>query len=104
MYLSRPAYRYVHATLNRLVNGRGDCRGVLNRQELLYLYSMVRCQPIYLGNILVEYLHQEAQYAKVGVIFSRPYITKLIMGMGLLYAIQGAEKTIIPSPLGIQTT
>lgn len=37
----------------------------------------------------------------MGVNISGPYITRLILGMGLLDAIRGAEKIIIPSPLGL---
>lgn len=46
--------------------------------------------------------HQD-QYARVGVLFSGPYITRLIIGIGVMDAIRGAEKIIISSPLGLET-
>lgn len=35
-------------------------------------------------------------------LLSGPYITRFIMGMGLLDAINGAEKIIVPSPLSLE--
>lgn len=80
-YLSYAAYRYIHAILSLSMNGCGDSTGVLNRQEMLYPYSMVQSELIHLGQILAEYLHHQDQYAKVGVLFLSPYITRIIMGM-----------------------
>lgn len=37
------------------------------------------------------------------MIFSGAYITRLIMDMGLLDAVRGAEKIIVPSPLSLET-
>lgn len=64
---------------------------------------MVLSEPLHLGHIIAEYLRHQGQYARVGVLFSGPYITRLIMGMGLLDAIRGIEKTIAPAPLGLET-
>jgi len=50
--LTRSAHRYIHAVMSRSISGRGDSTGVLNRQELLYLHSMVRRKPLHLGHIL----------------------------------------------------
>lgn len=58
---------------------------------------------LHLGNILAEYLHHQGHYARVGVIFSDPYITRLIMWMGLIKVISGVEKMIVPSPLDLET-
>lgn len=80
------------------MNGRGNNTGVLSRQELFYLYLKVQSEPLHLRHILSEYLYHQGQYAKVRVIFLGPYITRLIMGMGLVDAIRGVEKIIIPSP------
>lgn len=55
-----------------------------------------------MGHILLEYLLHQGQYARVGVLFSGLYITRLIMGMGLMDPIQGAEKIIVPSTLGLE--
>lgn len=70
---------------------------------LLYLYSMVQNEPIHLGHIVAEYLRHQSQYAKIGVLFSGAYITRLIMGISLLDAIKGAAKTIVPALLGLET-
>lgn len=37
------------------------------------------------------------------MLFLGLYITRLIMGMGLLEVIREAKKTIIPCPLGLET-
>ncbi len=57
--LVRPAHRYLHAIFSRSVSGRGDSTGVLSRQELLYLYSMVQGVPIHLGHIVADYIRQD---------------------------------------------
>lgn len=72
MCLSQPTYYYLHAVLSKLVNGHGDNTCVLNRQELLYLHSMVQIMPFYLGHIVAEYLRYQGQYSRIGVIFSWP--------------------------------
>lgn len=101
--LSRSAYRYNHAILSKLVNGRDDSTIVLSIQELLYLYSIVQNEPLYLRHIFVEYLCHYGQYTRVGVLFSGPYITRVIVVMGLMDVIRGAEKIRVPSPLGLET-
>jgi len=85
------------------VSGRGDNTGVLSRQELLYLYSMEHRVPLHMGHVVAEYLRHQGQYARVGAIFSGPYITRLIMGMGLVETIRGAERTMVPAPLSLET-
>lgn len=52
---------------------------------------------------MAEYLHHQGQYARLGVLFSGSYITRLIMGMCLLDMIRGAKKIIVPSSLGLET-
>lgn len=103
MSLARPSYRYIHTVLSRSVNGCGDSNGVICRQELLYLYWIIHSEPLHLGHIVAEYLHYQSQYIRVRVLFVGLYITRLVVGMGLLKAISGAEKTIIPSPFGLET-
>lgn len=103
MCLSLLAYRYIQAILSRSVNGYGDSTKVLSRQALLYLYSIVHSEPLHLRHILVEYLRHQGEYARIGVIFSKPYITRLITGMGLLDVIRRAENIIVSSPLSIKT-
>lgn len=85
------------------MNSRGDSTGVLSRQELLYLYLMVQRQPLHLGHIVAEYLRHQGLYGWISVLFFGPYIMRLIMGMGLLDAIRGDEKAIVPASLGIET-
>lgn len=103
MSLAWPSYRYIHTILNRSLNGPGVSTGVLSRQELLYLYSMVQSKPLHLGHIVTKYLHHYGQYLRVGVLFASLYITTLIMGMGIHEAIRGTDKMIIPSPLRLVT-
>ncbi|KAH7659753.1 hypothetical protein IHE45_16G050900 [Dioscorea alata] len=101
--LSRPAYRCLHAVMSRSISGRGDSTGVLSRQELLYLYSMVESEPLHLGHIVADYIRHQGQYPRVGVIFAGPYITRLLIGLGLRDGVRGAEKTNVPVPLGTDT-
>lgn len=63
---------------------------------------MVQSEPIHLGHITMEYLGHQG-HARVIVLSSGPYITQLTIGMGLLDAIRGAEKMIVPSPFGLET-
>ncbi|WP_375645352.1 hypothetical protein, partial [Bartonella sp. CL5QHWL] len=101
--LSLPSNRYIHAILTRSVSGRGDSTGLLNRQDLLYLYSMVKNVPLHLGYVLAEYLRHQGQYARVGVIFAGPFITRLLIGMGLRDGVRRAEKTVTPAPITLET-
>lgn len=64
---------------------------------------MVQSKSLHLGHILAEYLPHQGQYARVGILFSGPYITQLFITMGLLDAIKEAEMMIVPSPLGLET-
>lgn len=73
----------------------------LARATLSVFYMLI--ELIHLGHIVADYVHHQGQYAKVSVLFSGPYITGLIMGMGLLDIIKGAEEAIVPSPLSIES-
>jgi len=64
---------------------------------------MVQRVPLHLGHIVAEYIRHQGQYARVGVIFCGPYITRLIIGIGLLDTIRGAERTMVPAPLSLET-
>ena len=46
---SCPAYKYIHALLDRTVMGRGDSTRVLGYLDLLYLHNMTQNEPIHHG-------------------------------------------------------
>ncbi len=64
---------------------------------------MVRGEPLHLGHAVASYLSHQGQYARVGVIFAGPFITRLAMGLGWMDAIRGVAKETVPAPLGIET-
>jgi len=101
--LSQPSYRYIHAILTRSVSERGDSTGVLSRQDLLYLYSMVKSVPLHLGYVLAEYLRHQGQYARIGVIFAGPFITRLLIRMGFRDGLRRAEQTVTSAPITLET-
>lgn len=65
--------------------------------------SMVQSELLHPGRIMTEYIRHFGQYARVRVIFSGSYITRLIMGIGLIDTIRGTEKIIVQSTLGLKT-
>lgn len=101
--LSQLSYRYLHSVLSRSMIGQADNTAVLSKQDILYLYSMVRNIPIHLGHIVADFLGHQGQFTRVGVLFASPYVTRVILGLGFLDPIHGAERAAVPSPLGLDT-
>jgi len=64
---------------------------------------MVKNVPLHLGYVLAEYLRHQGQYARVGVIFAGPFITRLLIGMGLRDSVRRAEQTVTPAPITLET-
>ena len=89
--LKNPAHRYIHALLTRTIAGRADSTSVVTRSDLLLLYSIVERLPIHLGYIMADLISHQGHYPRLAKIFTGPYITRLIRGMGLIDRTQGMQ-------------
>lgn len=64
------AHRYVHTVMARSFTGKANSTGVVGRQELLFLYSLVKHHHIYLDYVLVDFIAHQGQHICLGTIFS----------------------------------
>lgn len=55
----------------------------------MILYSIVECQPIHLGHLIVVLLAHQGTLICFGVIFTEPYITHMIRSLGLIELTRG---------------
>lgn len=93
---------YIHDVLNRLVTSRGDGTSVLNRLDLLSLYSMTQREPFHPGYVVADYHSHQSQYLRI-VLFADPFISQLLFKIGLLCSVRGEEKISTPATLGLVT-
>lgn len=73
--LGRPAFRYLHALLSRLLTGRGDNARVINLRELYFLWSMVGWELIHISHTLACQRHHQVQYPRLNYFFRSIYHT-----------------------------
>lgn len=59
--------------------------------------------PLHLGYKAVEYIRHQRQYPWIGVLHARPYISRLIWGMGFAKETWGMQREGGTIPLGIDT-
>lgn len=52
--------------------------------DLLMLYCILECNPLHMGHFFTDILAHQGKFVHLGAIFTRPYITQMIRGMGLI--------------------
>lgn len=82
--------------LTRGTRGRLDLTGVGSLSDLLMLYNIFERYPLHLGYFFANMLAHQGYYVCLGAIFTGPYITRLIRGMGLIERTQGMQ-IVVPS-------
>lgn len=80
--LYSPALSYIHL-LSDTLTVYEDSTGVVSWMDFNNLLSMVNGFHLHLGYEVTLALHYYGADPRIGVIFSGPYITLLIQGMGL---------------------
>lgn len=82
--LKSPAMRVIHALLCYIITRRNHYTSNNTMTGFKYLLSMVDRTLYYSGYVITNSFHQQAIDTKGHTIFTEPYITRLIKGMGLL--------------------
>lgn len=67
------------------------------------MYSLVERRPIYLDYTLADFIAHQGQHVRLREIFVNPYITRLILGIGLVDRLQRLESIGGATPLGMDT-
>lgn len=58
---------------------------------------------MHVGYVIPNYMHYQSHYHHTICLFSSPFVTCLLRGMGMMEAMRGMTKVIIPVPLGLHT-
>lgn len=61
---------------------------------------MVDRRPIHLGHVLPNFLAHQCQHVRLSAIFTGPFVTRLVQGMGLLEYLEGLLTVSTLAPLG----
>lgn len=94
--MPEPAHRYIHKLLARSIVGRLDSTGVVTHPDLLMMYNILERYPLHLGHLFANVLTHQGHSTRLGGIFVKPYIMRLIQGLGLIKHTQGM--TIVDAP------
>lgn len=78
-----PALRYIHYLLSHSLTGRGNSIVLVNRRNFNCLLSIINGFHWHLGYEISLAIHHQVIDHRVGVIFTGPYISRLIRRMGL---------------------
>ncbi|KAJ0985422.1 hypothetical protein J5N97_003778 [Dioscorea zingiberensis] len=98
-----PVHRFIHALVSRSISGRDDSTGVVTVTDLFILYSILERVPIHLGYVFVDYLVHQGTHTRLRTITAGPYITCLIIGMGLEEKTEDMERLQLLAALGMST-
>lgn len=90
-FLNSPTLRYVHGVMARSFSWQASNTSVVGRQELLFLHSLTKHHPLHLRYVLAKFIIHQGKHTLLGTIFVRPYITRLIRGVGLMDWLEGQE-------------
>lgn len=85
--LGRPAFRYLHAILSRILTWKRD--------------NKISQESIHIGHALACLLRHQSQDACLATIFLGPYITSLVRGLGLINYCTGMYRVGGMQPLGV---
>lgn len=55
-FLTQPDLRYIYIVITLSFAGRGDSIGVIRRQELLFLFSLVEHPLIHVGYVFIDFI------------------------------------------------
>ncbi|CAH9068437.1 unnamed protein product [Cuscuta epithymum] len=80
-YDPRDTPRVIHSLLSSTITGRAEVAGKVSTTDLLCLYCMIHNKLPHMGAIIAGLFHRQSTY-KIKAIFSGPYITSLLRGMG----------------------
>ncbi|KAJ0962200.1 hypothetical protein J5N97_030028 [Dioscorea zingiberensis] len=101
--MSDPVQRFIHALVRRSIAGRDDSTGKVTISHLFTLYSIFERVPIHLGYVLTDYLVHQGTHTRLKTITAGPYITRLIISMGLEEKTEGTERLQLMTGLGMST-
>lgn len=82
--LKSPALRFIHTLLSGTITGWIRGTNFINFSEFKCLLSMGNGTPYHLGFFIINSFHHQATNTRGHTIFTGPYLTQLIVGMGLL--------------------
>ncbi|KAJ0962269.1 hypothetical protein J5N97_030097 [Dioscorea zingiberensis] len=102
-YMSDLVHRFILALVSRSIAGQDDNTGKVTISDLFILYSIFERVPIHLGYVVADYLVHQGTHTRLKTITAGPYITRLIIGMGLEEKTEGMERLQLMIGLGMST-
>ncbi|CAH9119686.1 unnamed protein product [Cuscuta europaea] len=75
------AYRVIQSLLSSTITRRAEVAGKVSTTDLLCLYCMINNKLPHMSALIAGLFHRQSTY-QIKVIFSGPYITRLLRGMG----------------------
>ncbi|KAJ0985465.1 hypothetical protein J5N97_003821 [Dioscorea zingiberensis] len=101
--MTNMVHRFIHALVSRSIVGRDDSTGKVIVTDLFFPYSIFERVPIHLGYVLSDYLVHQETHTRFKTITAGPYITRLIIGLGLEEKTEGMERLQHMTAMGMST-
>ena len=81
-HIQYPTHYYIHSLLSRMIAEWGNSLRVMMRLDFYMMHSIIASYPINMGHVVAELIARHGQSPKLDTIFTRPYITCLVLGCG----------------------